>query len=299
MERPADWQCPNAQCLNHTKMVFGTKETCPKCGTPRDGFMPADQFAEAPKAEKGMQGGDMPRDWQCPNSVCINHSKMVFGKNASCPSCGTARNAKQPGDWLCPNTSCVNQKNTVFASKTRCPKCGSSRPGSVAVPAMAQVQNGYGGGKGGGYAGGWAAPIDPMSYGGGCGGCGGCGGGGMGNPGDWQCPNSSCLNHSKMVFGKHDSCPKCGSPKGPPVMWQGGGGGGGGGGGFGAGGFGLGGGFGAGNPGDWRCPNPECKNHRNNVFAKHSNCPSCGSEKPLGGGAAVPRGYGAVRAAPY
>mmetsp|Transcript_83530 Transcript_83530/g.236783 ORF Transcript_83530/g.236783 Transcript_83530/m.236783 type:complete len:216 (-) Transcript_83530:72-719(-) len=34
------------------------------------------------------------------------------------------------------------------------------------------------------------------------------------------------------------------------------------------------------NPGDWQCPNADCLNHRNKVFAKHSACPACGMEKP-------------------
>merc|ERR1719277_1989890 len=131
--------------------------------------------------------------------------------------------------------------------------------------------------------------------GGGCGGCGMAGSpqhvamgapmggilgsGGSGNPGDWQCPNAACMNHSKMVFAKNASCPKCGAPKptglpnlaalaglggmGMNMMSMPG---------MGAV-MGMGGGLppkqrGGSNPGDWRCPNTDCKNHRNHVFAK-------------------------------
>merc|ERR1712154_315822 len=32
--------------------------------------------------------------------------------------------------------------------------------------------------------------------------------------------------------------------------------------------------------GDWPCPNPDCYNHRANVFAKHDTCPKCFAAKP-------------------
>lgn len=36
-----------------------------------------------------------------------------------------------------------------------------------------------------------------------------------------------------------------------------------------------------GKKGDWNCPNPECKNHKDNVvFANKRHCPLCGSENP-------------------
>merc|ERR1712110_1024797 len=79
------------------------------------------------------------------------------------------------------------------------------------------------------------------------------------NPGDWQCPNLSCMNNRTMVFAKHATCPKCGAAKGPSL------------------GNGC---LNTGNPGDWQCPNMDCLNNRNKVFAKHSTCPSCGAEKP-------------------
>mmetsp|Transcript_22233 Transcript_22233/g.48603 ORF Transcript_22233/g.48603 Transcript_22233/m.48603 type:complete len:143 (-) Transcript_22233:120-548(-) len=117
---------------------------------------------------------------------------------------------------------------------------------------------------------------------------------------DWACPNSSCINNRKMVFGKNSSCPKCGTPKpsggnygmggGMGGCGMGGMGGGMGGCGMGCMGGGMGGMGGMGmrnrggsNPGDWRCPNPECMNSRNQVFAKHSHCPRCGTEKPEDG----------------
>jgi len=279
-EQPNDWQCPSPYCVNHSRMVFGSKANCPKCGAARDEPEPQaqhhaswDQYAQPPeppmaepvKAEKGMQGGDMPDDWQCPNTGCINHTRLVFGKRSSCPSCGTARNAKQPGDWQCPNPQCLNHRNTVFASKPSCPKCGAPRPGTFTAPppvSMPYVQqppprpsalrfalNG------GGLP---ALPSQPpfdATYalksavaasllGGGA-------------PGDWRCPNVNCINNRKMVFAKNSACPKCGAPREVvPTRVQG-----------------------SVNPGDWACPNVDCLNHRNKVFAKHSSCPSCGAAK--------------------
>jgi hypothetical protein len=34
-----------------------------------------------------------------------------------------------------------------------------------------------------------------------------------GRPGDWQCPNTECINNKKMVFAKNESCPQCGEIK--------------------------------------------------------------------------------------
>lgn len=257
-----DWPCPTPTCVNHTKLVFGSKATCPKCGASRDdpqqalSVQPAVGDEQQPKPESGMQGGDMPGDWQCPNQSCINHTKMVFGKRSACPSCGTARNAKQPGDWQCPNPQCLNHSNTVFASKLACPKCGSPRPGSFApvlqLPAVRAPAA--------------AAAYAPANGGGGGGGHWGASAAG-GQPGDWQCPDPSCMNNKKMVFGKNATCPKCGAPRESAACSQGGS-----------------------NPGDWQCPNADCLNHRNKVFAKHNCCPSCGSEKPWDAGAAAARG---------
>lgn len=284
-ERPGDWQCPNTSCVNHTRKVFGSKANCPKCGTSRDEVLPEEVLPEeeeqieytgacpvsiTSKAERGMQGGDMPDDWQCPNPSCLNHTKMVFAKRSSCPSCGTARNAKQPGDWQCPNQQCVNNRNTVFASKTACPKCGSPRPGSFGpiVQATAVRNTGpYPTSTGPAFrppiAGGFANVRPAIANGGFAGG--GFANGFAGNavhasagPGDWQCPNVSCMNNTRMVFGKNQTCPKCGSPKEAPRVHR----------------------NQNQNPNDWQCPNTECLNHRNKVFAKHASCPSCGSDKP-------------------
>jgi len=252
-----DWPCPDVSCVNHTKLVFGSKAQCPKCGAARDGPPPVSdnmysmpfspQSTEQFQTMKGMQGGDSTEDWQCPNTGCINHTKMVFGRKASCPKCGTARNAKQPGDWQCPNPNCLNHTNTVFARNPQCPKCGAPRMGSCAPQILQMIQPFMGDkGKGKGF-------FNPMA-----------GGGGHGsNPGDWQCPNSSCINNSKMVFGKHESCPKCGTAKMPAFGGKGGKG-----------------GKGSDNPGDWQCPNTDCLNHRNKVFAKHTTCPQCGQDRP-------------------
>jgi len=309
-ERPTDWQCPNESCVNHTRMVFGSKAECPKCGASKDdiydggyqepqmrrsappsrsfvamkvlperevvpgGYRVApmargreDRYHEEPLPERGMVGGDMEDDWACPDANCINHTKMVFGKKASCPACGTARNAKTPGDWLCPNTECVNSRNTVFASKMSCPKCGTQKPlfgNSKSRPSVAPAPSPRAmtvsvrplpvRSQTGARAPSRPVPMPrvqmaPVVS------------GAPGAPGDWQCPNSDCLNHKRMVFGKNDACPKCGAEK-PVPRGRGG----------------RGGSFAE----DWQCPTPDCQNHRNKVFAKHQSCPQCGAEKPNG-----------------
>eukprot|EP00448_Togula_jolla_P009476 CAMPEP_0170617102 /NCGR_PEP_ID=MMETSP0224-20130122/26228_1 /TAXON_ID=285029 /ORGANISM="Togula jolla, Strain CCCM 725" /LENGTH=292 /DNA_ID=CAMNT_0010942951 /DNA_START=42 /DNA_END=916 /DNA_ORIENTATION=- len=137
--------------------------------------------------------------------------------------------------------------------------------------------------------------------------------------GDWRCPELACPNNKAYVFAKNGHCPKCGSPK-PDVdvqdevqqrlrdafsalqgvdsllgragkeaegleesmrglrslmrglgsnnnnnnnnnslgsdvpPWV--------------------------NPGDWRCPNEDCKNHKSFVFASKIVCPECFAAKP-------------------
>eukprot|EP00927_Polykrikos_kofoidii_P072416 TRINITY_DN68532_c0_g1_i1.p1 TRINITY_DN68532_c0_g1~~TRINITY_DN68532_c0_g1_i1.p1 ORF type:complete len:296 (-),score=44.76 TRINITY_DN68532_c0_g1_i1:154-978(-) len=260
MSAANDWACPNASCINNTKLVFGSKSTCPKCGSNKeeesfDDFNHTDQDDQVlpqGRSDSVPQGSD---DWQCPNADCINHDKMVFGKKAICPACGAARDAKNPGDWACPNAACINAKNTVFASKAVCPRCGSARPGRNQ--------------GGGGFRGGCAPAIVPhMPF------------SAMqrtlvphfataphfaaalqniqamipaAQNGDWKCPDVSCVNNKNMVFGRHTACPRCGAQKAAAQ--------------------------GKGNPGDWKCPKEECINHKNKVFAKHDSCPSCGTAK--------------------
>lgn len=33
--REGDWQCPNSNCANHLRFVFGSKVACPLCGAPK------------------------------------------------------------------------------------------------------------------------------------------------------------------------------------------------------------------------------------------------------------------------
>mmetsp|Transcript_50823 Transcript_50823/g.128178 ORF Transcript_50823/g.128178 Transcript_50823/m.128178 type:complete len:362 (-) Transcript_50823:27-1112(-) len=275
----SDWSCPNTNCINHTKFVFGKNPACPKCGTARNAKMPG--------------------DWRCPNAKCANHTNTVFASKVTCPKCGSPRpggmgqamgklpqaafggitpmmQQAQPGrlgDWQCPNASCMNNAKMVFGKYDSCPKCGSPKPagGPNLGEALGALLKGIGVnvgnvGLGGINLGGGVQQVQ------------------QGQNGDWQCPNASCMNHTKMVFGKNASCPKCGSPKpsGAPMT----------GGALGAlmQGIGLnvGGGRptqsrGGSNPGDWRCPNPNCVNNRKLVFAKHQACQQCGAEKPMVG----------------
>ncbi|CAJ1358774.1 unnamed protein product [Effrenium voratum] len=85
------------------------KASCPQCGsakvdTPLQAFaLKQDLIRPAPSFRPRMETQQMQipfmqsdfggngNDWQCPNTECINNTKMVFGKHSSCPSCGTAR----------------------------------------------------------------------------------------------------------------------------------------------------------------------------------------------------------------
>lgn len=159
------------------------------------------------------------------------------------------------GDWQCPNTACINHTqfptNFVYASKVNCPKCGTGKSAQRA--------------------------------------------------GDWCCPNPQCVNHQNTVYGSKMNCSRCGAPK-PALNAKGG--------------AVLGapppgyvavspvcgpthfgsapvpvmaapspqvrpGGVSAPRVGDWHCPNPECKNHTDNVvYGSKTSCPICGMEKP-------------------
>lgn len=261
-----DWQCPNPTCMNHSKMVFGRHSSCPKCGAPRGvgysrsvprngggygghggGYVPAvpqprmavhqpriyaSSAPPAPKRTRLNEGEVRPDDWQCSNEGCINHTKLVFGRHDACPSCGTSKTAKAAGDWQCPNANCQNHRSNVFASKVSCPKCGAPRPTrggarmSYQAPAYIMPQPA-------------PVPVYVMSP--------------VLMPGskngvkDWKCPNTECINNTRLVFGKNDSCPKCGTENPKPP--------------------------------DWKCPNTDCQNHTRMVFGTKQSCPLCGEEK--------------------
>jgi len=273
-----DWACPNVSCINHSKLVFARKATCPKCGAPRSmpmvgsmtygkgagavsngmfgagafgagrgaGMFPSPGFAGVAGLGGGCGGGPSTADWQCSNQLCVNHRTMVFGRHDSCPKCGTAKNAREPGDWQCPNASCVNNRNTVFARKTECPKCGTARPlsaGAQPPPRHPGAAPGQGVASFSPYAVAASMALGmtgaPPHFGGGT--------------GDWKCPNASCMNHTKLVFARHETCPKCGAAKGPQGD--------------------------SARPGDWQCPNEDCINHRKLVFAKNDSCPKCGEAR--------------------
>jgi len=240
-------------------------------------------------------------DWLCPTDGCPNNKAYVFAKNASCPACGIPKPEVtsapawpestppwvSPGDWSCPTAGCKNSTAFVFSSKVSCPECGAAKPDQAAVappratwgnlggmaaaaPMMMQMMMGKGGGSGG--KGSWGPP--PWT-----------------NPGDWQCPNASCKNHTAYCFASKLQCPACGTGKPmaqnyvqAPGMYGCGGG------------YGVGGGGGGrpsyAAPGDWYCPNVQCKNNTAMVFASKSACPACGQPKPGGQGKGM-GGYGA------
>lgn len=74
---PSDWRCPDPDCINNKRLVFGKNTNCPQCG------------AEKPLHPVPSQAGNTrPGDWKCPNEACRNHTNMVFSKKLTCPSCG-------------------------------------------------------------------------------------------------------------------------------------------------------------------------------------------------------------------
>merc|ERR1719265_1709905 len=175
-------------------MVFGRHDICPSCGTPKS-------------AGGGGGGGERPGDWPCPNLDCLNSTKMVFGHHDACPKCGAPKpdpNGSQDGDWACPNVSCINAVKMVFGRNESCPKCGSRKPRRGGERRLA------GGMRPSAYMdpGMFAQPMfarptfaPQVSH------------FGSGQPGDWQCSNQDCINHTRLVFGKNESCPSCGTSR--------------------------------------------------------------------------------------
>jgi len=235
-------------------------------------------------------------DWQCPNEECYNHTNFpdsyVYGSNMNCKKCGTGKSAQRAGDWCCPNQQCVNSKNCVYGSKYQCPKCGCPKP------PVGTGKDGFGKGKGAGMG---------KGKGKGKGKGAGMGMGMMGmmdlmrmptrplpalpmRNGDWHCPNAYCKNHSgSVVYSSKSTCPLCGANK-PEASFMGAMRGSP----YGGNEFAMYGGnefamYGGkefargkgGRPGDWNCPNPECKNHLDNVvYGSKDHCPLCATPKP-------------------
>merc|ERR1719171_2463375 len=82
--RPGDWYCPNEECMNAKKAVFGSKDMCPQCGAPKESGTPV-------TASNANVAPGEARDWLCPNPQCMNSTKGVFGRHLSCPKCGQPR----------------------------------------------------------------------------------------------------------------------------------------------------------------------------------------------------------------
>mmetsp|Transcript_32844 Transcript_32844/g.49657 ORF Transcript_32844/g.49657 Transcript_32844/m.49657 type:complete len:209 (+) Transcript_32844:2-628(+) len=163
--RPGDWHCSNSACKNfRDNLVFGSKSSCPICGTPKPanagmggggGFPMTHQVAPMMMMQGcmggmggmggmgSMAGGMTPRgkrgqpgDWNCPNSACKNHrDNFVYASKSECPICHTPKpldagvaTTMRPGDWKCPNISCKNHINGVYGSKPMCTICGEANP---------------------------------------------------------------------------------------------------------------------------------------------------------------------------
>lgn len=288
---PGDWTCP--QCGDYQ---FAKNQVCRRCQTPNPNPDPEQQaLASQEKPQK-------PGDWHCPscgdlqfarNSVCRrcgtpspnpvayggpapkpgdwycpNCNDLQFARNSHCKRCGTNNPNPtspdgtsfhmKPGDWLCPTCG-----DLQFATRSQCRKCGTG-PGPTAHSMAAAPVQGYASGGFGNFS---HKPV---------------------KPGDWYCP--SCGDHQ---YARNTQCRRCGTPnptpggdmgysgKGMMVDHQKG---------KAAGGKGA---FGdqAGKPTSWKCPN--CNEL---VFARNSECKSCGTPRPE---SAESGGVGGVRSAPY
>jgi ribosomal protein L40E len=134
MQRKPDWWCNNCQFK-----IFGSKDSCFKCG------------AKSPTSATAVKSGPNPsssnphhkKDWICPKC-----NFKVFGSKSTCGKCNfTPNNNTQPssqqqqqtppqgvsaaspsvtirpGDWSCSNCNDLN-----FGSRLVCRQCGTQRP---------------------------------------------------------------------------------------------------------------------------------------------------------------------------
>merc|ERR1719296_377954 len=110
------------------------------------------------------------------------------------PGKGGGRPRPNPGDWNCTNPLCKNHvDNFVYGSKSECPLCGSPKPDDPVTPILP-------GGGGGGMFPGDKPVFTPREQAG-------------PRPGDWQCPNNLCKNHTNGVYGSKPTCSLCGASK--------------------------------------------------------------------------------------
>lgn len=275
--RPGDWQCPNQACTNNRSYVFAKNASCPSCGTPKpedvSGLVHSGIAQGATWGATGMfsnqGGGSGGGCWGGCGSFAGAAGTWGGGQESPPPWAN-------PGDWPCPTDGCKNQRAWVFAKKAACPECGCLKPPRPQVVQARHYSQNAWGMMGGGM----------MSQMGGKGGC-GTDAPPWTSPGDWQCPNEACRNNKAYVFGRKSECPECGSAK-PGGSWGG-----------------------AAqaqsmpahaSPGDWACPNVQCKNNTALVFSSKAACPTCGTAKPdagqvitpcAGGGMGAGCGFGA------
>lgn len=258
-QKAGDWCCPNAECINHRNTVYGSKNSCNKCGALKPGPGGARNSFGMNMAMMGqlagMQGmqalpsgrpGARPGDWHCANPECKNHTNnSVFASKQSCPLCGMGKPAMpslatpaplalpsfqfgmggdgkgggkgaRAGDWHCANPACKNHtENFVFANKMHCSLCNTPKP--AAPPSMYDSGNPYANGaqafsNGQQYSNGgvMSFPNDGDQFMSGKG----------GRPGDWQCPNPSCRNHSNFVYASKAACTICGTARPTPTLPQ-------------------------------------------------------------------------------
>ncbi|CAM8970237.1 unnamed protein product [Rhodiola kirilowii] len=152
MSRPGDWNCRSCNHLN-----FQRRDSCQKCGDPRQGGGVTDYSAIFGSGR--MAGGSpfgfttgpdvRPGDWYCNVRNCGAHN---FASRSSCFKCGALkeelsgagfesdfgrgrgiigssgsggrRSGWKSGDWICSRPGC-NEHN--FASRMECYSCNAPR----------------------------------------------------------------------------------------------------------------------------------------------------------------------------
>merc|ERR1712110_924657 len=96
--KPGDWNCPNCGDL-----VFGSKDACRMCGTPKPG---------AGAGGKGFGGG-----------LDAMMAMMANMKGGGAMKGGGMKGGAKPGDWTCPSCG-----DNVFAYRDQCRQCGTGKP---------------------------------------------------------------------------------------------------------------------------------------------------------------------------
>mmetsp|Transcript_69984 Transcript_69984/g.130846 ORF Transcript_69984/g.130846 Transcript_69984/m.130846 type:complete len:295 (+) Transcript_69984:143-1027(+) len=188
---PGDWTCP--RCGD---MVFARNSSCRMCGTAKPSNEPSTSKHQVAHADKKLS------DWYCPS--CYD---LQFGRNVACRRCGTPRpeaegeprggSSDREQSYQEPEVMRTHSRIGREDAHSRRVESYGRHSGSEQVESYARRDE-LGGHRmhpGQKWGEGESQGQQHKDV----------------RPGDWYCPQCSDL-----VFGKHDACRRCNTPKPSP-----------------------------------------------------------------------------------